>query len=303
MRKFVGGAVVVVAIIIWQALSFWSVLDPVLEKLRQSGSAGRLVAGIVTYPALTFILLLVCLVLIVQGIKEIRESRSALPRAVPSSSPMAPIEVRAESNPSQSMSGIKFEQHLHGLHPTPALSPVPKEPEPTPNIRCLGPTSLKLRMGMDGLGFYEQYGEHDAAIVCFRNETSTSKKVAAVRNVRAAIAFFDKTGQEMGTGIAEACWLGDFRSLDFIVEQSHCTVAVIVVDGKVTCPYIRRVPSRWGDQCTTDVYHLDEAPKRIEIRLIKGNDLLLPPCIFDLSVQDGKPILKQRGNLDASALG
>jgi len=107
--------------------------------------------------------------------------------------------LKQEANPS-------FHPHIGGEKQQPALSsPLKGEPELAPNIRCLGSTSLKLRLGMDGLGFYDTYGDHQSAMVCFRNETSTQKKVAAIKNVRAAISFFDRAGLEMGTGIAEAC--------------------------------------------------------------------------------------------------
>jgi hypothetical protein len=294
-RAGLAGAIAVVVILFFQAIEHWTVVDSVLAGLRSEGPSGKFMVDILTSRLLPLVMAITAIILVLEGRKEKNEPLT-LP---PASLPAVPAPAQSESNPSQSMNqtGVKVETHFHGGVPAPAPSPRPpirKEPEPTPNIRCLGPTHLKLRLGMDGLGFYETYGEHQSAVVCFRNETSVQKKVAAVKNVRASISFFAKAGDEMGTGIAEACWLGDFRSIDFIVEQSHCMIAVAVINGKIVSPYIRRIPSRWGDHCVTDFYEFDESPARIEIRLIKGSDLLLPPNVFDCSVEGGKPLLKVR---------
>jgi hypothetical protein len=155
-------------------------------------------------------------------------------------------------------------------------------------------------MGMEGHGFYEDAEDrfqesHPAATVCFRNEASTKRQVKLVYNARASIVFMDDSGQEMGIGIAEACWRGDLRNIDFVLEETQCVVvAILLKDGTFTCPSIRRTRTQWGDGLTTEVQRFDAYPKTIEVRLIKENDLLLEPCVFDFSIVDGRPALKQR---------
>jgi hypothetical protein len=182
------------------------------------------------------------------------------------------------------------------------LSPgqTPQDREPKPNIRCLGPLTARLRMGMDGHGFYEDAesrfgGSLPAAIVCFRNEASTARQVQVVYNARASVAFMDDSGQEMGLGIAETCWLGELRNINFPLEQTQCAiVAILLPDGTITCPYVHHTQAHWGEALLTEMQRFDAHPKTIEVRLVEENDLLLEPCVFDFSIVEGRPVLKQR---------
>lgn len=218
----------------------------------------------------------------------------------------APPTSSVDNSASQTQTGIKFEQHIYPAQTSPVLPVLsepplePKEPDRRSNIRCLGPQITRLRTGISGYGFYEDAeGSHresnSAAIICFRNEALPDRKVRLVYNVKASIVFTDDVGQEMGTGIAEACWVGDLRDVDFPLQRTNCAiVALVTQNGVFTCPYIRRTRSQWGDGLTVDFYRLDKLPKAIEVRLIHGTELLLPPCIFDFSVSEGKPIVQRR---------
>ncbi|SRR6266481_2151986 len=185
--------------------------------------------------------------------------------------------------------------------------PLPEKPSKrTPNIRCLGASTNYLRQGIHGNGWYDD-PKHESqesvpgAVVCFRNEAQHGKDVAAVFDVRASVTFLDDSGQEMGTGITEACWLGDSGDIDFRLEENHCVVVLLVLRNKsLICPYKQYVTTSWGGGLRIDAYELFEAPKTIEIRLISKNDLLLPPCAFDVSMVDGRPILKQRPSKETS---
>lgn len=170
----------------------------------------------------------------------------------------------------------------------------------TPNLRCLGATTSYLREGHEGGRFYDdierRFSESiPGAFVCFRNEADEGKDVAPAFDVRASLLFLDGSGQEMGTGIADACWLGDLRPIDFRVEDNHCVVVLLLLsNGAVVCPYRQQVTTSWGGGLRIDTYKLDVVPKTIEVRLVAENDLLLPPCAFDVSMVDGRPIVKQR---------
>jgi hypothetical protein len=184
-RAGLVGAIAVVVILFFQAIEHWTVVDSVLAGLRAEGSSGKFIVDILTSRLLPLVMAIAAIILVLEGRKEKNEALTLSPGALP--------PVPAPANPSQSMNqtGVKVETHFHGSVPAPAPAPHPpirEEAEPTPNIRCLGPTHLKIRLGMDGLGFYETYGEHHSAVVCFRNETSVQKKVAAIKNVRASIS-------------------------------------------------------------------------------------------------------------------
>jgi hypothetical protein len=209
-----------------------------------------------------------------------------------------PSQLAALSNRQRTLGPVTQQVFVGSDSKTPPPQ-VSQEPKPKPNIRCLGPLTTQLRMGMDGHGFYEdadnRFGESlPAAMVCFRNEASTERQVKIVFNARASIVFMDDKDQEMGIGIPETCWLGDLRNIDFTLERTQCAVvAVLLKDGTFTCPYIRRIRSQWGDGLVTEIQRFDAYPKTIEVRLIKENDLLLV-CVFDLSIVGGRPVLKQR---------
>jgi len=116
-----------------------------------------------------------------------------------------------------------------------------------------------------------------------------------VYNARASVAFMDDSGQEMGLGIAETCWLGELRNINFPLEQTQCAiVAILLPDGTITCPYVHHTQAHWGEALLTEMQRFDAHPKTIEVRLVEENDLLLEPCVFDFSIVEGRPVLKQR---------
>jgi hypothetical protein len=292
MRKTqagVVGIILVFAILLLQSIERWSILDSVIAALRRMGPAGIVMVNVLLSPVLPLVIAIAALYLVYEGRKAQKEP------AIPPST--QPIDNRA--NQAQSTGAVTQQVFVGGapkiLPPQP-----PPEPKPKPNMRCLGPLTTRLRMGMDGHGFYEdaekRFGESlSAAMICFRNEASAGRQVKLVYNARASIVFMDDSGQEMGIGIAEACWLGALRNIDFPLEQTQCAiVAILLPDGTFTCPYVRRTHAHWGEGLPTEIQRLDACPKKIEVRLIKENELLLEPCIFDLSVVEGQPVLKQR---------
>lgn len=174
------------------------------------------------------------------------------------------------------------------------------KPKPIPNIHCLGSKTLLLREGLNGSGWYEDSSKNSmnavGAKVCFKNHSSdeTSKTVAKPYDIRASLTFLDESGQEIGTGISEACWTGDLRQINFGVEEAHCIVVLLMVGEQFICPYLRRTRSHWGDGIVMDAFKFDAMPKTVVIRLLEDNSPLLPPCYFDVAMSDGKLALKQR---------
>jgi len=284
------GAIAVVLILGLQSIEHWTVIDPVLTGLRNNGPVGTFLASILMSRLAPLVIAIAAIYLVFEGRSEKKETSP--PQSLP------PIDNSATQR--QSTGAVTQQVFLGGQPQSP---PKPEEPKPRPNIRCLGPATGRLRLGMDGHGFYED-GEGrspesvDGAMVCFRNESSVEKKVAAVLNVRASISFLDESGVEIGTGISEACWLGDLRKINFYIENSHCViVALMFKNGTLHCPYLRHVHTNWGEGLLTEFYILKVRPKTVELRLIRENELLLAPCVFDFSIIDGQPILKQRPSL------
>lgn len=73
MGKFIAGAFTLLALIVWEALSYWSVLDPTLAKLKESGPLGALIANTVTSPLAVLALAIAGLAFVIRGIGEMRK--------------------------------------------------------------------------------------------------------------------------------------------------------------------------------------------------------------------------------------
>lgn len=230
-----------------------------------------------------------------------RKELGTLPAALPSVKDSFNPEFKQETSPTQTqnMTGVKFETHYHGTSsrsPAPPAPPRVSPPKNRPNMRCLGPTDLIIRQGLDGHGFYE--GTNDdgvpGSIVCFRNESSEQREVPTAYRVRAALSFFNEAGAEIGNGISEGCWFGDHQHVDFELHESHCVVVLLVRRGEFVCPYLRSVSAHWGKGWVIEGEVLRETPKTVEVRLLGRNELFLPPCVFDIAVEKGRVLLTRR---------
>jgi hypothetical protein len=190
--------------------------------------------------------------------------------------------------------------------PIPELPPVPPKPthkleEPKrPNFIFLAGTTTRIRDGKYA-SFHEAEGkdllQNDpyAVIASFRNEPVVGKRVASVY-ARACIVFRNASGEEIGAGISEACWLGDSTSptVEFSVGESHKVILALFSDGTLLCPYRRITHNHWGQGIETEHYRLDkDALKTIEVRIVHREELLLEPIVFDFSIIDGRPAIKR----------
>jgi hypothetical protein len=286
--QFFGGAVLLILGMVWAALQHWSLFDPAIAKLKESGPTGALIAQFITSPLFMLILGTVGLYLIANGLSEIKKNKKEA-QLQPSVSPV----IHIENNPH-----IEVNQH-----PAPAMADQrssgrskPESSEPTPNVIFLGSKTIRIRSGLTS-GFYESDSQNDAlaSIACFRNELSPSRRVAPAFDIRACIIYRDSVGQEIGTGISEACWMGDLRRINFPVGESNCVILVIsLADGNLFSPFLRHTRSGWGNGIVTDTYPLNVNLKTIDLRLIRGNDLLLEPIVFDFGTDQNRPIVKQR---------
>src|SRR5580692_378722 len=98
-------------------------------------------------------------------------------------------------------------------------------PKPGPNLICLGPQTIRADFFHDAREQYFHTTDDKEGMlivaVCFRNEP----KGVRVEYVRVNVVYKDSNGQEIGTGIPRASWLGEHMDMmDFDVGDSHCAV-------------------------------------------------------------------------------
>ena len=187
--------------------------------------------------------------------------------------------------------------HLsHSQPPEPPKQPRPDIPRSQPNLICLGAQTIRVHFSNNqGRQFFYETADQDAfyaVIACLRNEPSRDARRA--EQVRVNMIYRDNDGNEIGTGIPRASWLGDNADMmDFHVGDRHCML-LVVREPEGTLSNLekerRRATDGWlGDTIKSNVYHLHEGLKTIELRVLSGNDLLMEPVRFSFSVIDGRP--------------
>ena len=132
-----------------------------------------------------------------------------------------------------------------------------------------------------------------ALVACFRNEPSGDRRASDELSVTANLVFRDAEGQELGEGIARACWLEHGgASVDFDVGHSRCAVLMVVAGAHnpIFVPYKTRVRTNHRLAFVTETFKFEHPPATIELRLLSSrNELLLPAMVFDFSLMDGVP--------------
>jgi len=132
-----------------------------------------------------------------------------------------------------------------------------------------------------------------ALVACFRNEPLSDRRVSDELSVTASLVFRDLEGQELGEGIARACWLEHSgASVDFDVGHSHCAVLMVVAGAHnpIFVPYKTRVRVNHRLTFTTETFKFEHPPAAIELKLLSSRgELLLPVMLFTFSLVDGVP--------------
>jgi len=286
MRNLVEGAVLLLASIFWEALNYWSLLDAVLQKLRASGSAGNLLAGIITSRLLIVVLILVAIRLLTKGIRELGQTKAVQPVTQPL---VPPIHIETKVN--QSVGPQE-----------PARVTIPQYERPRPNVVFLRTRGVNLTV--DGGAGYESFfetnekGEGKALVACFRNQPLYGVRCADT-SVTAQLVFKNATGEEIGIGVSGACWL---NQVDFLfhldVGNSGCVILIVRTNaGQFVVPWKRLQNTGYGNVAATEVFELPEEPKTIEVHLIDGSrQVLREPVVIDLEdvAEDGS--LKTKSN-------
>lgn len=240
MRKFIGGAVLVCGLVVWEALNYWSVLDSVFARLDRSGPTGKLVVAVVTARGITFILTLVALAFVIEGIREIRKQRksetnhnSALPIGPAYHTTIAPV-----------ISPVFENKPVATIAPL-VRPPISKVEPPKHRVCYMGPPQI-VNLKSTGYDFDIKYTQETAnetgiqgVIVIFRND-SDIQKVRTIHGATAQLKFFDKNNKEIGSGVSGAYWLKDYNSpeFDLIPGGNAGRLLVLIRNGsKFAIPY------------------------------------------------------------------
>ena len=183
--------------------------------------------------------------------------------------------------------------------PTPVSTSTPTRTIVSPNIAFLRTrTAIVGGSSLDDVLWEKRNskgGTSDvtALVACFRNEPSGERRVSDEQSVTANLVFRDAAGQELGEGIARACWLEHGgASVDFDVGHSRCAVLMVVAGAHrpIFVPYKRRVQVSGRPAFVAEAVQFEHPPATIELRLLSSrSELLLPVMVFDFSLADGVP--------------
>jgi hypothetical protein len=132
----------------------------------------------------------------------------------------------------------------------------------------------------------------DAVVAWFRNDPLPDGRGIMVGHVRVNIIYHDGSGNEIGTGIARASWLGENADMmDFHVGETQGALLVVRdSEGKLSnLGKERRRGGFYGDTIEGVLYPLNETLRTIELRVLSGSDLLIDPIRLSFSLDNGVP--------------
>jgi hypothetical protein len=178
-----------------------------------------------------------------------------------------------------------------GPPPPPSPEPKPRRvipPEPKPNLILVNERMAKVNVKTDGrhvptmLHFHEISGSTGgAALVTFRNQPKAGVTVAEAENIKVHIVFRTRGGNEIGTGISAAPWMGEYHNTVDISQGESKTVLIgMCGDGKLLAFDNRRsiFGSNWGNDIPDDgIGELagEASPVIAEVQLLNyGGDVL-----------------------------
>lgn len=183
--------------------------------------------------------------------------------------------------------------------PQPAPPPIPTGTIKSSNIVFLRTrTAIVAGSSLNGVLLEKRNskgGTSDvtALVACFRNEPLNDRRVSDELSVTATLIFRDMKSNELGEGIARACWLEHGgASVDFDVGHSRCAVLMVVAGAHnpIFVPYKTRVRVNHRLTFVTEEFRFEHPPATIELRLLSSrNELLLPAMLFTFSLVDGVP--------------
>jgi hypothetical protein len=135
-------------------------------------------------------------------------------------------------------------------------------------------------------------GSSRAAIVTVRNQAIEGVRVPKVEHVRAHIIFRSRSGEEIGTGIYAAAWVGEYHNtVDMPLGEPKTLLIGFYEKGKLHAFSNRRSPfvSNWGSDIWDDgleELEVEASPVLAELQLLSyGGDVLLSHK-FEIDTRD-----------------
>lgn len=239
--------------------------------------------------------------LVLWVIYEYRNQRTNMRPAEP---PAAPA-FQAAAHPQQTINFNPVIQNIQNVGPVgapqEATQPAPPRqlpPQPRPNLIFLHTRVVPITFeNAPGEEFFYESRIQDrddprAVLACFRNEPADDRAVIDADLVRAQLIYRNHAGQEIGLGIARACWLNENADMvDFRVSDSHCAILITKrADGQLLMPGMRRVRSQdgYGDVVDLQIQPVNEEISTIEIRVLDGQNRMLARRVFNFADEDGQ---------------
>ena len=200
------GAIIVVMVLALQAVEHWTMVDAVLSGLKEKGSAGIFIVGILMSRILPLVIALAAIYLVFEGRRERKHEDSTVHDEVP---------VRAESRISDSGNATAFGGNatarigdIH-IHPPPSSHPaasVTKEDSDLPILEFTNFKTLNVAAGLlrnEDVGASVLMAEFCNPLRELKRETPTAYKVLAQLTFR-----FDK---EHEISIPSGHWLLNYQ--------------------------------------------------------------------------------------------
>jgi hypothetical protein len=233
MRKFISGAIAVVALICWEALERWSVFQPILDSLKGSKP---FLASIILSPTFSLIIAVTGLVLVIEGLREIKRRSKIFTNstdkqpggAIPNAS------IRESFNPQFNQNfNPKFDLHLPHAQPVaPSPSPCPERPKEQPKLQYV--QARKVVLDEDQMHRWIEVNgnrEPNALVADFWNPPKAiGHKTPTANSVTASMVFKgDGNPSDLlinyGTWTDEYAHFATFRS----GQTQHLVIAVNIV--------------------------------------------------------------------------
>lgn len=225
---------------------------------------------------------------------------------LPTAQPAAPLSNTGNVKVGDLRSGDIRTGDIH-INIPPILRPelLPRQQqteEAKTNIEFLRAKDVNLRFdSYQGLSFHETDEERNlpGLVACFRNDGIYGSKIRTARYLRAHLRFMDADGQEIGTGISGACWLGHKGDLMTLkTDESAYVLIVIRSKEQFYVPWKQRKLVALGSESIFDRdCEFAALPNSVEIRLVDGDDMhVIEPIRLRIFFENGvfRAVLKQQ---------
>ena len=300
MREFIGGLIVLLGVIVWQALEYFGTLSPALKALEQSGRTGKLIASVAQSRLTIVILLLVAISLFFRGIKELREiNRKQVLPLTP-----APVPVPLSVNQTQNASP-HIENRVYVGTGSPSATIEQNEKERPASITFVQARPVLLHVDQFGV-WHEASTNLDRArsgiVAQFRNNPSKQGQQAAKAASVSARLVFKSPDLEEKLHINHGAWLGHYENVvgfsSGICEQLLVVLWLLPVVTLDNPNSSNPMKSRWRSGQKRIVHpqpsKLPGESGEVEITLVDSSGVTMFSGLFDYLFYPDKMTLELR---------